>query len=53
MHFGKSIGMGYVAPELAVEGTRLRVKMQDRLWDAVVTCESPYDPENKLVRADG
>ncbi|MCY4316391.1 MAG: FAD-dependent oxidoreductase [Roseovarius sp.] len=53
VHFGKSIGMGYVAPELAVEGTRLRVKMQDRLWDAVVTCESPYDPDNKLVRADG
>ena len=51
--FGKSIGMGYVKPEQAVEGTRLKVKMFDRLWDAVVTCDSPYDPKNEVIRKDG
>ena len=53
VYFGKSIGMGYVAPELAVEGTKIQVKMQDRLWNAVVTRDSPYDPDNKVIRADG
>ena len=51
--FGKSIGMGYVRPDLAVEGTRLRVKMFDRLRDATVTCDSPYDPKNETIRKDG
>jgi dimethylglycine dehydrogenase len=50
--FEKSIGMGYVTPELAVEGTKLQVKMHDRLWDAVVTCDSPYDPKNEKIRKD-
>ena len=27
VHFGKSIGMGYVTPDLAKAGTRLKVKM--------------------------
>ena len=51
--FGKSIGMGYVAPEHAVPGTTLKVKMLDRLWDAEVQPDSPYDPENARIRADG
>ncbi len=51
--FGKSIGMGYVRPDLAVEGTKLRVKMQNTLWDAIVTCDSPYDSKNETIRADG
>ncbi|MCW9042916.1 MAG: FAD-dependent oxidoreductase [Pseudopelagicola sp.] len=51
--FEKSIGMGYVRPDLAVEGTRLKVKMFDQLWDAVVTCDSPYDPKNETIRKDG
>ncbi|MBO9472900.1 FAD-dependent oxidoreductase [Shimia sp. R10_1] len=51
--FEKSIGMGYVKPELAVEGTKLKVKMLDKLWDAVVTCDSPYDPKNETIRKDG
>jgi len=50
--FGKSIGMGYVKPERAVEGTKLKVKMLDQLWDAVVTCDSPYDPKNETIRKD-
>ena len=51
--FGKSIGMGYVRPELAEPGTMLQVKMLNRLWDAEVTVDSPYDPENSSIRKDG
>ena len=51
--FGKSIGMGYVTPDLAVAGTRLKVKMQNQLWDAVITEDSPYDPKNEVIRKDG
>ena len=51
--FGKSIGMGYVRPDLAAEGTRLKVRMQGQLWDAVVTCDAPYDPKNETIRKDG
>ena len=51
--FGKSIGMGYVAPELAQPGTRLKVRMFDRLWEAEVVEDSPYDPKNETIRRDG
>ncbi|WP_134725602.1 GcvT family protein [Paracoccus luteus] len=51
--FGKQIGMGYVRPDLAVAGTRLQVRMQRELWDAVVTEDSPYDPANARIRVDG
>ena len=51
--FGKSIGMGYLRPDLARPGTRLQVRMQRRLWDAVVTEDSPHDPRNERLRADG
>jgi len=51
--FGKSIGMGYVPPALARPGTRLKVRMQDKLWDAEVTADSPYDPKNEVIRKDG
>ncbi|WP_417728309.1 GcvT family protein [Roseovarius sp.] len=51
--FGKSIGMGYVKPEQAIEGTKLKIKMLDKLWDATVTCDSPYDPKNETIRKDG
>ncbi|RBI85786.1 diguanylate cyclase [Rhodosalinus halophilus] len=51
--FGKSIGMGYVRPEQAAPGTKLKVKMLDGLWDAEVQPDSPYDPENARIRADG
>ncbi|GAA6202331.1 FAD-dependent oxidoreductase [Aquicoccus sp. SU-CL01552] len=51
--FGKSIGMGYVKPELAVPGTRLKVRMFDQLWEAEVVADSPYDPKNETIRKDG
>ncbi|WP_368185087.1 FAD-dependent oxidoreductase [Aestuariibius sp. HNIBRBA575] len=50
VHFGKSIGMGYVTPDLATPGTKLKVKMFDQLWDAQVVQDSPYDPKNETIR---
>ncbi|MEM6387307.1 MAG: FAD-dependent oxidoreductase [Pseudomonadota bacterium] len=51
-HFGKSIGMGYVKPDDATRGTRLKVKMFDQLWTAEVAEDSPYDPKNEAIRKD-
>jgi dimethylglycine dehydrogenase len=51
--FGKQIGMGYLRPDLAAPGQRVQVRMQGKLWDAVVTCDSPHDPQNLRLRADG
>ncbi|MBY5935231.1 FAD-dependent oxidoreductase [Tateyamaria omphalii] len=51
--FGKSIGMGYVTPGLAVPGTKLKVKMFNQLWDAEIVEDSPYDPKNEVIRKDG
>ncbi|MGY6411829.1 MAG: GcvT family protein [Alkalilacustris sp.] len=51
--FGRSIGMGYVAPAHAAPGTKLEVKMQGRLWPAEIVPDSPWDPENARIRADG
>ena len=51
--FGKQIGMGYVRPDLAEVGTRLKVRMFRELWDAEVVEDSPYDPTNAVIRVDG
>ncbi len=51
--FGKQIGMGYVHPDLAKPGTKLKVRMLRELWDAVVTEDSPFDPSNARIRVDG
>ena len=51
--FGKSIGMGYVAPDLAAPRQKLKVRMLGDLWDAEVTEDSPYDPTNAVIRVDG
>ncbi|MEX0284021.1 MAG: FAD-dependent oxidoreductase, partial [Paracoccaceae bacterium] len=51
--FGKSIGMGYVTPDLAKVGQKLKVKMLDKLWDAEIVEDSPYDPKNETIRKDG
>jgi dimethylglycine dehydrogenase len=51
--FGKSIGMGYVKPELAKVGQKLKIKMLNQLWDAEVVEDSPYDPANATIRVDG
>ncbi|MEQ8368892.1 MAG: glycine cleavage T C-terminal barrel domain-containing protein, partial [Roseicyclus sp.] len=51
--FGKQIGMGYVRPDLAEVGTKLKVRMFTRLFDAEVVEDSPYDPTNAVIRVDG
>ena len=51
--FSKQIGMGYVRPDLAVVGTKLKLRMFRELWDAVVVEDSPYDPQNAVIRVDG
>ena len=51
--FGKQIGMGYVRPDLATPGTRLQLRMFRALYDAVVTEDSPHDPQNARIRLDG
>ena len=51
--FSKSIGMGYVRPDLAEVGTKVQVKMLDQLWDAEIVEDSPYDPKNTTIRVDG
>ncbi|WJY21908.1 FAD-dependent oxidoreductase [Fontisubflavum oceani] len=51
--FGKSIGMGYVRPDLAVTGQKLKVKMLNQLWEAEIVEDSPYDPTNAVIRVTG
>ena len=51
--FEKSIGMGYLPEDLAVVGTKVQIRMQRKLWDAIVVEDSPYDPKNAAIRVDG
>ena len=51
--FQKSIGMGYVRPEHAAVGNKLKVKILDQLWDVEIVEDSPYDPKNAVIRVDG
>ena len=51
--FEKSIGMGYLPPELALAGQKLKLKMLGELWDAEVVQDSPYDSKNATIRVDG
>jgi len=51
--FGKQIGMGYVRPDLAAAGQKLKVRMLRQLWDAEVVEDSPFDPSNARIRKDG
>jgi len=51
--FGCQIGMGYVSPDLAEVGQKLKVRMLNRLWDARIVQDSPHDPQNTRIRADG
>jgi dimethylglycine dehydrogenase len=47
----KSIALGMVRPEHAAVGTELEIKILGKLFKATVIPESPYDPENKTLRA--
>ena len=47
----KSIALGMVKPEIATTGQKLQIDILGKMYDATVLEESPYDPENKLLRA--
>jgi dimethylglycine dehydrogenase len=51
-HFvGKSLGFGYVTPELAAAGTELDIALMDQRCRARVLPEPAYDPANERLRA--
>jgi dimethylglycine dehydrogenase len=47
----KSLGLGYVKPEFAAAGTELQIEILGERKRATVLVDSPYDPENKDLRA--
>jgi len=47
----KSLGLGYVKPEFANVGTELQIEILGERKRATVLVDSPYDPENKELRA--
>ncbi len=48
---GKSLAIGYVRPEFAEVGTRIAIEILGERKEASVLVDSPYDPENKELRA--
>ena len=47
----KSIALAMVKPDLANVGEKLKVDILGRMYEATILEESPYDVENKLLRA--
>ena len=47
----KSIALGMVKPELAKVGQKLTIDILGKMHEASIVEESPYDSENKLLRA--
>lgn len=47
----KSVALGYLKPELAVAGTSVQIDLLGTMRSATVVAESPYDAENKALRA--
>lgn len=47
----KSVALGYIKPEHAVEGTRVQVSVLGTLREATIVGESPYDPDNSALRS--
>jgi dimethylglycine dehydrogenase len=47
----KSLGLGYVKPEFAGVGTELSIEILGERKPVTVLIDSPYDPENKELRA--
>ena len=48
---GKSLGLGYVKPDFAAVGSELRIEILGERKRVTVLVDSPYDPENKDLRA--
>ena len=47
----KSLGLGYVKPEYAAVGGEMQIEILGERKRATVLVDSPYDPENKDLRA--
>jgi dimethylglycine dehydrogenase len=47
----KSLGLGYVKPEFAAVGQSLTIEILGERKRATVLVDSPYDPDNKDLRA--
>ena len=47
----KSLAIGYVKPEFAELGTRIAIEILGERKEATVLVDSPYDPENRELRA--
>ncbi|MCZ6665753.1 MAG: hypothetical protein O7B81_10640 [Gammaproteobacteria bacterium] len=45
------LALGYVSPEASGVGTTLAIEILNKRYPATVIEESPYDPENKSLRA--
>ncbi len=45
----KSIAMGYLETEYCTIGQKIEVKIMNKLWPAIVTKDSPYDPKNQKI----
>lgn len=50
---GKSLALAMVKPAFAAEGTALSIKILGKHYPAKVVAESPFDPTNERLRADG
>jgi dimethylglycine dehydrogenase len=48
---GKSLGLGYVKPEFATVGGEIEIEILGERKRATILVDSPYDPENKDLRA--
>jgi dimethylglycine dehydrogenase len=48
---GKSLAIGYAKPEFAEVGARVAIEILGERKEATVLVDSPYDPENKELRA--
>ena len=47
----KAIALAMVKPDLANVGEKLKVDILGKMYEATILEESPYDVENKLLRA--
>ena len=47
----KSLSIGYVKPEFAEVGSKIAIEILGERRDATVLVDSPYDPENRELRA--
>jgi len=50
---GKSLALAMVRPDLSDVGTALEIEILGERYSATVVPESPFDPENQRLRADG